>query len=439
MARVQWARRKAKSRVRIPTGEEIRSKIDPLPGQVEFLSWFDDPATKIVVYRGGLGSGKSWIGAHCVLEMAARNPGVRGFIGANTYPQLHQTTLSGLYEVAEAYGIPIHPSKPESAAKKKSLLLWGCVEVICRSAENKGYQTWDGFKVGWFWLDEAKNMDFEAYLTINERLRDGRVDQLKGWLTSTPLGTNWFGEIESDPDVKVITADTRSNHHLPVGYVDSLLAKMDPDLARQQLEGKVLNIYSGECYPRFDPAENVRTLSRLDDVELIVGVDFNVEPGMHAEAMHIVGDDVFVIDEIYIKGGDTPRLAREIVERYGTEGVIVHPDAAGGHRSTTGTSDHKILKDAGLKIRCRPANPPIKDRINSVNGRILNALGERHLFVDPRCKQLVKDLKQCTWEVMQSGSYKGPLTHPGAALGYAVEYKFPVVSRAFGVKLPPVR
>ncbi len=435
--RLMWVKRRGKKAAKIPPWTEIRAKLFPpdkaaIPGQLEFLRLFDEEQCKYVAYRGGIGAGKTWIGSHYALEKAARNPQVRGFIGANTFPQLSQSTLSGLYEVAAAYGIPIHPKTPEAAAKKKSLKLWDRVEVLCRSAEN--YKLWDGFKVGWWWLDEAKDMSQEAYRTICERHRDGRVDRLEGWMTASPVGLNWFGEIEEDPDVKVVLADTRENVFLPPDYVPTLLSKMGAEMIEQQIGGKVLNTAAGTCYPKFSRGENMGQFSRGTG-EMLIGIDFNVDPGMHAYLLEIRGDDVFVLDEIYLRNGDTPSLAKELERRYGT-GIALVPDAAGGARSTTGTSDHAILREHGFKLKNRPANPPIKNRINAVNGRILNGLGERHLFVDNACKLLRRDLESCTWEVMHKVGYRGPLTHPGAALGYAVHLKFPFSSGAFGMALP---
>ncbi|HET9531175.1 MAG TPA: terminase family protein, partial [Blastocatellia bacterium] len=409
-----------------------------IPGQVKFLSLFDNRECKYVAYRGGIGSGKSWIGAHYSIEKAARNPHVRGLIAANTYTQLWQTTLSSLYEVAANYGVPIRPTSPESAAKKKVLYLWNQVEVLCRAAENQGYKTWDGFKVGWFWLDEPKDMDEAAYRTARERHRDNRVDVLEGWLTSSPVGLNWFGDVEDDPKVRVVTADSRENHFLPDDYVEDLLAIMSPDMAAQQIEGKVINIYSGNCYPNFSRNENMDELTLSDDREIIIGVDFNTNPGMHAYPMQFDGDDVYVLSEIYLKGGDTPALAKEIECQFGTGDVVIHPDAAGGQRHSTGTSDFAILKEYGFKLQGRRKNPAIKDRVNAVNGRILNAKGERHLFIDKSCKLLRNDLERCTWPTLLSASYSGPLTHPGAAIGYAIEYRFPMNVKGFAVGLPKV-
>jgi Terminase large subunit, T4likevirus-type, N-terminal len=436
MGLVNWIRRIRPRIVAIPEIAELRAKLFPpdrqqIPGQVEFLRLFDQEVTKYVAYRAGIGAGKTWIGAHYALECAARNPKVRGFIAANTYPQLFQSTLSCLYEVAESYGVPIYPKTPEAAAKKKMLKLWNQVEVICRSAEN--VELWDGFKVGWWWLDEPKDMKQAAYRTICERHRDNRVDKLQGWMTASPSGHNWFGELDTDPDVSVITASTRDNPFLPSNYIDTLLSKMTPEMVEQQIEGKVLNTQMGECYSGFLRAENVMSLTRGDG-EMFIGIDFNVEPGMHAYLIEIRGADVLVHEEIYLRGGDTPSLGRELLKRYGNQIPLV-PDAAGGQRHTTGTSDHAILRGLGFKLKNRPANPPIKDRINSVSAKILNAKNERHLFIDPSCKLLINDLERCTWEVMRKDSYRGPLTHPGAAIGYTVHLKFPFAASGFGMSL----
>lgn len=287
--------------------------------------------------------------------------------------------------------------------------------------------------MGWFWLDEAKTMPAGAWCAINERLRDVRCDALCGWLSTTPDGYNWVSDLADDPEVRIVNSHTSQNTNLPPGYVDSLMRKMAPEMVAQQLAGQFINLCAGECYPRFSRIENGGQFS-AGDGEQIIGIDFNVDPGMHAYLIEIRGEDVYVLDEIFLKGGDTPALARELELRYGT-GIPLVPDAAGGQKHTTGTSDHQILREAGFRlISCR-ANPPIKNRINAVNGSIYNALGERHLFVDQSCKLLRNDLERCTWEVLLKAGYKGPLTHPGAATGYAIELRFPASGGGFGVSL----
>lgn len=411
---------------------DVRSRIEPTEPQAEFLSNFD-AGGKFNFFIGGVGSGKSHLGGHYALEMGARNPEVRGFIAANTYTQLWQSTLTAFYKVCKMYGVPVRPERPESAAKKKVLYLWDSVEVLCRSAEN--FDEWDGTEIGWFWLDEAKKMRAGVWGAVNERLRDVRCDALCGWVTSTPDGLNWLYDVSEDnPEVQLVHSLTAENRHLPADYVERLRRNFSPEMAAQQLEGKFVNVYAGQCYPNFSRSENGGQFTLTGD-EILVGIDFNVEPGMHAYACQVRGEDLFVIDEIYIRGGDTPSLAREIERRYGVERVILFPDAAGGQRSTTGTSDHQLLREAGFRLAGPAKNPPIKNRVNAMNARLLNSLGQRRLFVDNSCRLLRNDLERCTWDILFSQSYTGALTHPGAALGYVVHQKFPFQAHGFALGL----
>ncbi len=409
----------------------------PLDGQARFLAAFDERCYKAICFVGGVGSGKSHLGAHLAIELAALQPDVRGWISANTYPQLWQSTLTALYKVAKSYGVPIHPARPESAAKKKALYLWNRVEVLIRSAED--YQNWDGTEIGWAWLDEAKTMAAGVWPAINERLRDARAEYRVIFPTTTPLGNNWLCDLQEDPRVCFINGHTKDNFYNPEDYFETLCATMGEELARQQLAGEFLNVYEGNCYPNFSRQENCGEYSIDCGSEIVIGVDFNTDPGMHAYAMQSRGPEVYVLSEIYLRGGDTPRLAREIESQFGVDRVIIHPDAAGGQRHTTGTSDFAILREHGFKLRGRAKNPAIKDRVNAVNGRILNARGERLLHIDKSCKLLRTDLERCTWPILLSGSYHGPLTHPGAAIGYAIEYQFPSASTGFAVSLPRPR
>jgi phage terminase large subunit len=75
----------------------------------------------------------------------------------------------------------------------------------------------------------------------------------------------------------------------------------------------------------------------------------------------------------------------------------------------------------------------VKDRINCVNARLCNSLGERRLFIDPRCRQLIRDLEQVTWKTDANGNplvelnKSDPLrTHTSDALGYYIAQEFPM-------------
>ena len=113
--------------------------------------------------------------------------------------------------------------------------------------------------------------------------------------------------------------------------------------------------------------------------------------------------------------------------------VILAGDATGkaGQRAAAGKSDYailtEILSQGGLRFENRTpeANPPVKDRINTVNAKLCGADGQRHLFVNPKgCPNLVRDLQRVVWK--PGGSFildqttNSDLTHISDAMGYVV-------------------
>jgi len=85
------------------------------------------------------------------------------------------------------------------------------------------------------------------------------------------------------------------------------------------------------------------------------------------------------------------------------------------------------------RLRVPGANPPVKDRVNCVNAVLLNHAGQRRLWIDPRCKHLIKDLEQVCWKADPHGNPLAELdksdhmrTHASDAVGYLVAREFPM-------------
>ena len=49
-------------------------------------------------------------------------------------------------------------------------------------------------------------------------------------------------------------------------------------------------------------------------------------------------------------------------------------------------------------------NRRVKDRINCVNAMLRNHGSEHRLLIDPRCKQVIKDLEQACWKADPHGN-----------------------------------
>lgn len=170
--------------------------------------------------------------------------------------------------------------------------------------------------------------------------------------------------------------------------------------------------------------------------------DFNVNPIVGAVVVR-TEYGLHIIDEIAIYGSNTDELAQEMRRRYPKEQIIAFPDPAGAQNRTSagGKTDHSILQNAGFRVLFRPRHPKVKDRINAVNSLLLNTNKERRMFVDPKCREVIKSLSRHAYkEGTMIPDKDNGLDHMSDAIGYGVEYLFPVTKnyelpkqQAFGV------
>jgi len=111
----------------------------------------------------------------------------------------------------------------------------------------------------------------------------------------------------------------------------------------------------------------------------------------------------------------------------GGAGVIIYGDASGAHGDTRSKqSDYDLLRRFGFtQQRVRRANPPIRHRHNSVNGRLRNALGEINVKIHPRCKTLARGLDLLGYKENSHLEEEIEEQHVTAAFSYLIEYEWP--------------
>lgn len=178
----------------------------------------------------------------------------------------------------------------------------------------------------------------------------------------------------------------------------------------------------------FDRKLNVQPALNPDTRILYVGMDFNVNPAT-AAIMTQTGDVLHVIDEILIGSSNTNEMVDEIKTRYPNSKIFVYPDPAGNQRRTSanGMTDHKILENAGFVVKSPRGHDPVRDRINAINARLQNTLGEVNLYIDPRCKKTIESLERYTFKPnTQIPDKDSGYDHIFDALSYAVAYLYPI-------------
>lgn len=141
---------------------------------------------------------------------------------------------------------------------------------------------------------------------------------------------------------------------------------------------------------------------------LEVSMDFNVDPMAWTVGQHH-HERSWTADEIQIEGGATTEAAcSEFIRRFPTApaGVVIYGDAAGKARKTSASeSDYQIILrrfrahygEKSVSFRVPESNPPVVDRVNAANARLLAADGTVRHLIHPRCKELVKDRARVSW------------------------------------------
>jgi hypothetical protein len=278
-------------------------------------------------------------------------------------------------------------------------------------------------------MDEFADMRKEAWFEV---IRPSLSDRQGGALfIGTPKGRNhfydlWGKGVDYDDGWSSHQYTTLEGGNVPSAEIESAKADLDERTFQQEYEAKFVN-YSGIIYYGFQREESVAR--HTDDIGVIhVGMDFNIDP-MSAVLMSRHGDTLHVFDEIVLFGSNTDEMVDEIRQRYGRQSrVIIYPDPASRQRKTSagGRTDLSILQNAGFEVRAKTSHSQIRDRINAVNARLLSSDGKRRLYVDPKCKKVIESLERHTYKEGTSQPEKDGFDHMNDALGYAVDYLFPI-------------
>ena len=275
-------------------------------------------------------------------------------------------------------------------------------------------------------LDEFADMKPETW---SEVIRPSLSDrQGKALFIGTPRGRNHFYDlwVQDLEDWESFQFTTLEGGNVPEYEVEAAKRDLDERTFKQEYEAAFVN-YSGIIYYNFDRLESVKASAEEASV-LHVGMDFNLDP-MSAVVAVREGNSLHVVDELVIYGSNTDEMVDELKVRYQNKKLVIYPDPACRQRKTSagGRTDLSILQNAGFAVKVRERHTSVRDRINSVNARLKTSDGERHLFIDPECRQVIKSLERQTYKAGTSQPDKeSGYDHMNDALGYLVDYLYPI-------------
>lgn len=413
--------------------------IQLLKHQREFLS----TDTKWLGMVAGYASGKTLGVVIKALDLSSKNPGFTGVVLEPTY-DMCRTVLADQFDfVLQQYGFVEGDTYDVRLSPSIEYHIhWRDGTSIIRLLSAENYKRLYGQNLAWGISDEhdlhSKQLANKIFHALSSRLRVGKV--IQGCFVSTPEGTHrwmydFFKKNAHESDRKLIQASTYDNPHIDADFIPSLRKQYDALKIEAYLNGQFVNLTTATVYHEFSRELNgtSNTLADFPKNQILhVGMDFNVN-FMSAAVCVVKDQKLYVIDEI-VKQRDTRSMSQELLRRYPNRTIVVYPDSSSASENTkTALTDIHILKSHNFEIQRRSKNPPVADRVNSVNARLRNDLDQRHVFVNEhKCPTLVEGLDSQVW--VKKGDKQAPCkdneyNHILDGLGYLIFTLWPLYGR----------
>ena len=215
----------------------------------------------------------------------------------------------------------------------------------------------------------------------------------------TPGGMNHFYDLyvkgQAKGDYKSWQFTTLDGGFISKEEIESAKKNLDKRTFRQEYQASFESA-ANKCAYNFNRDIHCKVIDKSS--RMFWGVDFGVASYMTAILMcENTAGEVYVFDEIGIQNSNTFELAK-LMQSKGRN-LPCYPDPAGKARHSSSTkSDHRILQEAGFTVISKKSNPTQKDRLNVLNKMLEDATGKHRLFINPKCKNLIRDLELTTLE-----------------------------------------
>ena len=205
------------------------------PKQQAFL---DSPA-HIRGFYGGIGTGKSFVGAYDLFRRA--KAGRLYLVIAPTFGMLRDATFRSFKNVCNEFELTEAENKTEFFVKFRTRD-GGVAESLFRSGDNP--DNLYGPNVSGVWMDEASLLDHQVYTIAIGRAREAGA---LGWIsaTFTPKGrAHWTYKVfgKQQDDVEVFHATTRENPFLHEQFYVTTRQQYSSEMASQELEGNFVDL-----------------------------------------------------------------------------------------------------------------------------------------------------------------------------------------------------
>lgn len=237
----------------------------------------------------------------------------------------------------------------------------------------------------------------------------------------------------------------KSEEVLTPSQIEEAKRQLDPQEYAEQYEAQWVDT-GGTIYYNFARSNISDSVRYIATERIIIGCDFNVSP-MCWVVCQFKDDNLFVLDEIFVKDTNTTAVLTHLHEKYGLmhsqnydkdkpgsgEWTFIGDASARARKTSATRTDYLTIKNdvrfGNKKVLFPQRNPHLRDRFACVNAAFSNAKGQQRLFIHPRCKHLINDFMVMSYKegTTDVENYDGTdIGHMADALGYVVFMLMPI-------------
>lgn len=365
----------------------------------------------------------------------------------------------------------IPASEIEGFNKTEQILRLRNGSIIYFKSCQSGPEAFAGYQVDMVAFDEPP--DEAVYKECVIRVAAGRRLWIRGAATilpppGQPGGISWVytkkiapwkekGGNSGTPGFDVFTMSVYDNPLI----LDDELRRMEEQFPPGspeyliRMKGALLATIGGTLvYPPFMRTYHVDHDLGPKDIKpylpLCLSTDFNAADGVWTINQKW-GEEYVTLDEIHLERSDVASMVYEFRSRYPSHNaeLWIYGDASGRRRDQqTGEASFYLIQEylEGYPVPIRfnlpqaGINPPVRDRVASVNRVLRPADGVRRYRIAGHCTETIKDFEGTKWKLNGTIDKEGGRRSDGAdTVGYYIHQEMPVQRKFVGGRVTSVR
>lgn len=344
-------------------------RVKPLPTQQKVLEEIRNATPEeinIINYVGGLGSGKTFLGALGCACFIDTYPGSNICMIGPTLDLVRDNTFKELCKFLKVMNIEVISMNKDKTLYETSN---GCTIRITHGQTYKQLLTYEFTYID---VEEASQISNSVLKQVQGRLRrkNGTAPLILLTHTNPPGSTNHY-TLKSG---KVFTSSSYENIHLPNNYIELLSKNMTREEKEKYINSKITPALDDALISDYDPLKvNIpQTEYEIDYVFLTC--DFNYSPQCWYTGVKTKDGNFYYLNEHLNLRSNTKNQAETVIEflidKYpGLKSIVIYGDSAGAFNQRL-DNDYVVISEVCTKYNLDfemfvlPGNPKVNKRLS---------------------------------------------------------------------------